>query len=181
MKKAPPTAPRTWLDILALGVASLGPAGLAPKAPGTVGSAVAVLLAPWCFLPWSMPIRVVLLIILFFLGALAATRAERLLGREDPSSVVVDELVGQWLVLLPLTLPFASGVVPGPVWNGAPILLLLAAFGLFRLFDIAKPWPVSASEHWLPAGYGIMIDDVVAGLIGMACFIGLLIAIAFAH
>jgi len=44
---------------------------------------------------------------------------------------------------------------------------MIAAFVLFRIFDIAKPWPVSASEHWLPGGFGIMLDDIVAGLLAM--------------
>lgn len=176
MKDSNPFCPRSWLDTLALGVARLGPAGLSPKAPGTAGSLVAVLLAPWFFLPWSMPVRVLLLIALFFGGAIAATRAERLLARKDPSSVVVDELVGQWIVLLPLG--FVPTMAAGPALNGTPILLLLAAFALFRLFDIAKPWPIRASEHWLPAGYGIMIDDVIAGCIGMLCLIGLILVLS---
>jgi len=46
---------------------------------------------------------------------------------------------------------------------------MFAAFVLFRIFDIAKPWPVNASEHWLPGGFGIMLDDVVAGFLAMLC------------
>jgi phosphatidylglycerophosphatase A len=69
--------------------------------------------------------------------------------------VVIDELVGVWLVLLPFPHP--------------SFFLVLAAFVLFRIFDIAKPWPVKASEDWLPAGYGVMIDDVVAGLWALLC------------
>ena len=96
-----------------------------------------------------------LLLLLFVLGALAATRAEKLLGRKDPGEVVIDELVGVWLVLL----PFAT---PG-VW------LVVAAFVFFRIFDIAKPWPVRASENWLPDGFGVMLDDVLAGLWALLC------------
>ncbi len=127
----------------------LGFAGLSPVMPGTCGTFVALVLAPLCFLPLSIPLRVALLAALFLLGAKAATEAETLLGREDPEEVVIDELVGLWLVLLPFQTPN---------WN-----VLLAAFVLFRIFDIWKPGPIRLAESWFPAGYGIMIDDVLAG------------------
>ncbi|RXE63601.1 phosphatidylglycerophosphatase A, partial [Muribaculaceae bacterium Isolate-002 (NCI)] len=134
-------------DACILAFCRLGVAGLAPKAPGTWGTALACLLAPFLFLPLGMGGRALVLLLLFVLGALAATRAEKLLGRKDPGEVVIDELVGVWLVLL----PFAE---PG-FW------LVAAAFVFFRIFDIAKPWPVRASENWLPDGFGVMLDDVL--------------------
>ena len=133
----------------------LGPAGLSPKAPGTCGTALACALAPFFFLPLSIGGRAALLLALFVLGGLAATRAETLLGRKDPGEIVIDELVGVWLALLPFSDP--------GVWEVA------AAFTLFRLFDIAKPWPVRASENWLPAGFGVMLDDVLAGCWALLC------------
>lgn len=142
-------------DTCVLAFCRLGVAGLAPRAPGTWGTALACLLAPFVFLPLGMGGRVLALLLLFVLGALAATRVEKLLGRKDPGEVVIDELVGVWLVLL----PFAE---PG-FW------LVVAAFVLFRIFDIAKPWPVRASENWLPAGFGVMLDDVLAGLWALLC------------
>ena len=138
------------IDRLALFVCRLGFAGLSPRAPGTCGTALAAVLAPWCFLPLSCFWRGVALLAIFFLGALAATRAERVLGVKDPGQVVIDELLGLWLVLW----PFAH-----PTWK-----TIAAAFVLFRLFDIAKFWPVRASETWLPDGYGVMLDDVAAGV-----------------
>ena len=78
-----------------------------------------------------------------------------MLERKDPGEVVIDELVGVWLVLLPFESP--------SFW------LVLAAFAFFRFFDISKPWPVRASENWLPDGFGIMIDDVVAGVWALLC------------
>ena len=138
-------------DRLALGVARLGVAGLAPKGPGTCGSLVAVLLAPWCFMPLSLPWQLAVLTLIFFVGAWAAGRAEQILGEKDPGQVVVDELLGQWIAIMPL------GAVVN-VWQ------LLAAFVLFRAFDIAKPWPIKASETWLPGGFGVMLDDLIAGL-----------------
>lgn len=140
-------------DRLILAFCRVEPAGLSPRAPGTFGSLVAIILAPFLFMPWSLPVRLGLLAALFLLGGLAASRAEALLGQKDPGSVVIDEVLGQWVALL----PFASLLW----WD------LTLAFGLFRLFDIAKPWPVKASEDWLPGGFGIMIDDVFAGLYAM--------------
>ena len=143
------------MDQITLYFCRLGVAGLDPKAPGTWGTAMACLLAPYIFLPLHFWMRLVVLVALFFLGAVAATRAETLLGRKDPGEVVIDELVGVWLVLLPFESP--------SFW------LVLAAFAFFRLFDICKPWPVKASENWLPAGFGIMIDDVVACVWALLC------------
>lgn len=170
---------RSLADEIILGVARLGPAGLSPSAPGTVGSALAVLAAPWLFMPLSLPWRLVVLAAVFVVGGLCATRAERLLGRKDPAPVVVDELVGQWITLLPLGLLPASPL-PGPMVGptAAPVLLLAAGFGLFRLFDIWKPGPVYASQDWLPDGWGVMIDDVLAGLFALVALLGLALVLA---
>ena len=118
----------------------LGIAGLSPRAPGTAGSALAALLAPLIFLPLPLWGRLLFLAVIVVTGGLAATRAEILLGRTDPGEVVIDELAGVWIALLPLGADQWSW--PGLVW----------AFALFRLFDIWKPWPVHASETWPPAG-----------------------------
>lgn len=146
--------PKYLRDSIALVMATLGPAGRMPQAPGTWGSALAVLLAWPLFLPLPLWGRLVALLLIFPLGAWCASRAEIILNAQDPSCVVIDELWGQWLVLL--FLPTAS-------W---PWMIL--AFLLFRFFDIAKPWPVRASENWLPRGWGIMIDDGLAGLYALA-------------
>ncbi|KHK02203.1 phosphatidylglycerophosphatase A family protein [Desulfovibrio sp. TomC] len=137
-------------DRLALLVSGLGPLGRMPYAQGTWGSAAAVLLAPVCFLPLPIFARLLLLALVFYIGAKAADRTESILGRKDPGHVVIDELVGQWLTFLPLAAPSTFDMVAG--------------FFLFRAFDILKPPPVRASENWLPGGYGVMIDDVLAGI-----------------
>lgn len=147
--------PVTVLDRAAFGLATLWPLGLTPKAPGTAGALLGALAAPLVFLPLPNLGRLALLAVLFVLGGLAASRVERLLGRKDPGSVIVDELLGQWVTYLPFAqLEF---------WQ------VLVGFSLFRLFDIAKPWPVCWSEGCLPHGFGIMIDDAVAGLYAMLC------------
>ncbi|GFH62543.1 MAG: phosphatidylglycerophosphatase A, partial [Candidatus Desulfovibrio kirbyi] len=123
--------------------------------PGTCGSALACLLAPFLYLPFSTGARAGILLFVFVTGAFAATRAERLLGRKDPGEVVIDELLGVWFVLLPFAQPSVSVIV--------------AAFIFFRLFDIWKPWPVRVSENWLPGGFGVMIDDMLAGAWALVC------------
>lgn len=140
-------------DRLVLAFCRVEPFGLSPKAPGTMGSLAAIMLAPFIFMPFSLPVRLGILAVIFVLGGFAASRAEQILGKEDPGCVVIDEVLGQWIALL----PFASLLW----WEFA------IAFALFRLFDIAKPWPVKASEDWLPGGFGIMIDDVFAGVYAM--------------
>ena len=84
----------SFFDKLILSFCRLGVAGLDPKAPGTWGTAIACLLAPYIFLPLTLPWRAALLVAIFVLGGLAATRAEHLLARKDPGEVVIDELVG---------------------------------------------------------------------------------------
>lgn len=157
----------------------IGVAGLAPCAPGTFGSLAALIMAPWLFLPFSLEVQISLLILIFLLGGLAASRAERVCGCKDPSQVVIDELLGQWIAVLPVSLllyPKLSATInpseasENCLYAGTLELLatswpwLLLGFVLFRLFDILKPWPIKASENWLPGGFGIMLDDVIAGL-----------------
>lgn len=141
-------------DIIALTYARVAFAGLSPVMPGTCGSLVAVLLAPFIFMPLPLWGRALALLFVLVSGAAASGRAEVLLGQSDPSEVVIDEVLGQWLVLL----PFAS-LRP---WE------YLAAFLLFRFFDILKPWPIRSLEA-LGGGLGIMIDDAAAGLYALLC------------
>ncbi len=138
------------LDRVASTIATLGPFGLLPKAPGTWGSLAAVVAAPWLFMPLSFSLRVLVLACVLVVGTWAAARAERLFGRKDPGCVVVDELLGQWLTLL----PFAVLTVPQ----------LVAGFLFFRIMDILKPWPVRAIERRVPGGLGVMLDDAVAAV-----------------
>ena len=142
-----------WLESLPLNLATLGAAGRMPKAPGTWGSLVAAILAPFLFLPLPIWGRIVVLLLLFPFGSWCAGKAEKSMCCKDPSCVVVDELWGQWITLLPLAVSDTFWIIP--------------AFLFFRLFDITKPWPVRASERWLPGGWGIMIDDGLAGLYAM--------------
>jgi phosphatidylglycerophosphatase A len=146
--------PRTGLS--ALHPASLAAtwfgAGLLPKAPGTWGSLAALPFA-WGLMAAGGPLLLLAAIVICFgLGWWASSVYVRLTGTEDPGEVVIDEVVGQWLVLL------AAPLDP---------LSYLAAFILFRLFDIRKPWPVCWADRQIGGGLGIMLDDILAAGYGL--------------
>lgn len=146
-------------DSFALFYARVWFAGKIPFAPGTCGSLVAIILAPFIFMPLAPWLRVVALALIFWSGVIASKRASEILGKKDPSEVVIDEVLGQWMVCLPFSsLSF---------WG------YIAAFALFRLFDIKKPAHVKQAEE-LPGGYGIMLDDLVAGIYAIPC-LGILV------
>lgn len=149
-------------DKILLAYARVGIAGKSPKAPGTCGSLAAIVLAPLVFMPLPFWGRLLVLLFVLITGIVASARAENLLQQKDPSEVVIDEVLGQWITCL----PFAAL----SFWEYA------AAFALFRLFDITKPWPVRRLEE-LGGGLGIMIDDAAAGLYAMLC-LALLRAVA---
>jgi phosphatidylglycerophosphatase A len=127
-------------------------AGCLPKAPGTWGSLAALPLAWLLWLGGGRPLLAVAAVVVFFAGWWAAERTVATLGIPDPGSVVVDEVVGQWLVLI-----------------AAPpdLLAWTIGFVLFRLFDIVKPWPVSWADRRIGGGLGVMLDDVLAGCYGL--------------
>lgn len=134
------------LGWLATGLGS----GLSPVAPGTAGSLIAVLL--WlAFLQFdpSLSVQIAAALLAIAPCIWAADWAARRLERKDPGCIVSDELAGQWLALL-------AAPPAWPWW--------LAAFVLFRVFDIAKPWPMRRLER-LPGGVGIVADDLAAGVL----------------
>jgi len=138
------------LDKLAVALATLGPIGHFPKAPGTWGSLAATIAAPWLFLPYPIWGRAATLTAILVVGVWACSRSEKVMGRKDPGCVIIDELFGQWLTLL--------------FFAGLPLWMLAVGFILFRIFDIFKPWPVRWAETAFPGGLGVMIDDGVAGI-----------------
>lgn len=136
-------------EMIATGLGS----GYSPIAPGTAGAALAVLVW-WGYSSLLSPVATVeftalLTVIFTVLGTWSSAVAETFWG-EDPKRVVIDEVVGTWIALL---------AVPGGSHWGYPI----AAFVLFRFFDIAKPLGIRRMER-LPGGYGIMADDILSGI-----------------
>jgi phosphatidylglycerophosphatase A len=126
--------------------------GLSPLAPGTMGTLMAV---PFVFLLKSQGSLVfwLAMLLLFLLGVGLCGRVSRKLGVHDHGGIVWDEMVGYWLsvAFVPLQWPW-----------------LLAAFVLFRFFDIVKPWPIRQLDERVSGGFGIMLDDVVAALFTVA-------------
>jgi phosphatidylglycerophosphatase A len=122
--------------------------GLAPRAPGTVGSLPGVLLA-WLTLPLALEWRIAIAIGLIAAGVWICGESARRIGVHDHPGIVWDEIAGMYVTLL---------VAP------PQILFWALAFGLFRLFDIWKPWPIRDLDHRLAGGAGIMLDDLVAAL-----------------
>ncbi len=138
---------RRLKDSLARVVATGLGSGYAPFAPGTAGSALAlVLFWPLAHASWGVQLAACAMVTV--VGTAAADRLARQLGVKDPGLVVVDEVAGQWLTL-----------------TGLPFTPVVAAAGflLFRLMDMVKPWPARDLER-LPGGFGIMADDLAAGI-----------------
>ena len=149
----------TPAHVLAFGFGS----GLSPKAPGTVGTLVSLplwwLLASCVCLPWQVYATVLAIVCL--VGWWACARSSHLLGVHDHPGIVIDEFAGMGIAAIPL-LP-VLGWMREPHW-----LWWIAAFALFRLFDILKPWPIKALDRNVGGGFGIMIDDVLAGIFAAA-------------
>jgi len=134
--------------LLALGFGS----GLAPRAPGTAGTVAAL---PVYLAASTLPVAAyaALCVALFALGVWLCGRAARALGVHDHPSIVFDEIVGFLVIMV------AVPVEPG--W-------IAAGFVLFRAFDVLKPWPISMIDRRVHGGLGIMLDDLVAALMGLA-------------
>lgn len=125
--------------------------GLSPWAPGTAGTLVAI---PAYFLvsDLSLPMYTLFIAVMTLLGIWFCEVASRELGVHDHPGIVWDEFVGYWITLwaLPAT------------WTW-----IIAGFVVFRIFDIIKPWPIGPLDKKVKGGFGIMIDDIVAGI--LAC------------
>lgn len=140
-------------------IATVGKVGTLPFAPGTWGSLVA-LIAWFLIHDWLTPhLFIVVTIIIFIVGVITSTIVEKNSSSHDPSRVVIDEWVGQWVALAYLPKTIGIGI---------------AGFLLFRLFDIWKPWPIRKLDE-IPNGWGIMLDDVGAGLFALIIIQGYLL------
>jgi phosphatidylglycerophosphatase A len=136
---------------LAFGLGS----GLSPKAPGTAGSALSLVFFPLlCILGlWG---SVAFIVVATLFGFWLCGKAADILKVHDHSAIVWDEFVGQWIALLPL--------LASATWNIQTYVGVILAFILFRFFDILKPWPISWCDKHLEGGFGIMVDDLLAGI-----------------
>jgi phosphatidylglycerophosphatase A len=141
-------AARSPKDRLALAVATLLGAGRSPLVPGTVGTAASLPLVALAGLALPLWGYAATTVCIALAGIWAAGRASGILGLKDPGAVVIDETAGLFVTLM--------GVRPG--WG-----TLVLGFILFRVADILKPSPARQAER-LPGGWGIVVDDLIAGL-----------------
>ena len=140
-----------WAFLVAtfFGIGTLGPG------PGTWASAAALLI--WAGISraigprWQVGVLAGLATLVIVIGIPAASRVAAAAGKKDPGFIVIDEVAGQWITILFAPLTWKTGLV---------------GFILFRVFDIVKPPPIRSLER-LPAGTGIVADDVAAGLYGL--------------
>ena len=152
MSRAPDNLARTVLTdpvhFLAFGFGT----GLAPVAPGTFGSLPGLLLF-WLTLDFGLYVQLGIAAALALAGIWLCGESARRIGVHDHGGIVWDEIVGMYVTLLfaPVT------------WQG-----FVAAFVLFRVMDIVKPWPIRDLDHRIHGGLGIMLDDLVAALYALA-------------
>ena len=141
------------IHLLAFGFGS----GAAPKAPGTWGTLAAVLIY-WPLTQLSSDHYLLMLLVTSLMGIYICGKTAIDLGVHDHSSIVWDEFVGFWITM------FAAPA--GWVW-------VVVGFTLFRFFDIIKPWPISWIDKKITGGFGIMLDDVIAGVMAAAVIQGI--------
>ncbi len=130
-------------------------AGLSPKAPGTMGTLVAIPIY-WLIQDWSLFAYVTFTVVAFLFGIWICQRTVDWLKQDDPGAVVWDEIVGYLVTMI--------AAPQGWAW-------IITGFVLFRIFDILKPWPVSLADKKLHGGLGIMLDDVIAGVMAAAVMV----------
>lgn len=137
------------VHLLAFGFGS----GLSPKAPGTVGTLVAVLVfAPLAAL--SAPVYAVVIIATAVIGVWLCGKTADDLNADDHGGIVWDEFVGYWITMFMAP--------PGWLW-------MIIGFVIFRLLDILKPWPIKWVDRQVKGGLGIMLDDILAGIMAALC------------
>ena len=122
--------------------------GLSPVAPGTVGTLLGIVIA-WLMLDLGLNVQIGLAVVMVLAGIWICDNSSRRIGQHDPGGIVWDEIAAMYIVLL-----FAPTTITA--W--------ILAFGLFRFFDIVKPWPIRDLDHSIHGGLGIMLDDLVAAL-----------------
>jgi phosphatidylglycerophosphatase A len=121
--------------------------GLIPFAPGTAGTLVGVFICLLC-MPMHWTLRLLFVLVLLVLSIYIAGQAEKIYQKKDDQRIVIDEIIGLQVTMLPMAIN---------------ILNLCVAFVLFRIFDIWKPFPVKNLQG-LPGGWGVVIDDLAAGI-----------------
>lgn len=158
MVSNPPSVWRNPVHFLAFGFGS----GVVPKGPGTVGTVVAMLIYI-ALPPLGMLQQLVLIVASFILGIWICGRTAADLGVQDHGGIVWDEFVGYWITMF----------MAPQAWFWP-----LIGFALFRVLDIFKPWPIKWVDRRIAGGLGIMLDDLLAGIIAALCIQALVVLLA---
>lgn len=132
--------------------------GLMQPAPGTWGTLGALPFGIFLMMFGGIPALVIATLIVFIIGVWASNHFERMVREKDSGMIVIDEVVGVWIAMIPAVLTSTS---------------IALAFILFRFFDILKPWPISWLDKRIQGGMGVMVDDVLAGVFAALVMIGL--------
>jgi len=158
MVPIPPSVWRNPVHFLAFGFGS----GVIPKGPGTAGTLVAMLIYI-ALPPLGMLLQLVLIVASFLLGVWICGRTAADLGVHDHGGIVWDEFVGYWITMF----------MAPQAWFWP-----LIGFALFRVLDIFKPWPIKWVDRRIEGGLGIMLDDVLAGIMAALCIQALVVLLA---
>ena len=126
--------------------------GASPYAPGTVGTLLGIPLV-YLLSQWSLWVYLLVTVVLTVIGIWVCDKTSKDIGVHDHGGIVIDEVAGYLVTMI---------AVPVNVWT------LIAAFFIFRFFDIIKPWPIGWLDKQVQGGVGIMVDDLLAGVYGLA-------------
>jgi phosphatidylglycerophosphatase A len=157
MKLEQPVWPEQLPPDAVVTLATLGPLGTKMKAPGTWGSAAGILFFFLCLTPLTIIDTIAVSMVLGYLAVGICGQAEVQMRRKDPGEVILDEFVAMPLCFI------GWRMIVGPTGLPGFIGLVIAAFALFRFYDIRKPWVINALQE-LPGGWGIVVDDTAAAL-----------------
>jgi len=140
---------------------TFGGSGLAPKAPGTVGSFAALVVGVLILQIAPMQTLFMLTLTITIIGIFEINKYEKATGSHDDKSIVIDEVAGMWIALM-LALETAKSML----FPYATELAIIASFSAFRLFDIWKPSIIGTIDRKVKGGLGVMGDDIIAGVAG---------------
>jgi phosphatidylglycerophosphatase A len=168
----PPTATAFEKCVYWLGI-GLG-SGLPKRAAGTWGTVGGVLVAVPVMLVFGFMTFVLMTLIGLIIGSYICGKTSKLMGIDDDPHIVFDEWVGVWIALLPSAWAMGDLVSTFVSFNylhPSLLLLIVIPFVLFRIFDVLKPFPISWADKRVSGGFGIMLDDVLAGIISAGLFV----------
>ncbi len=135
--------------------------GLAPKAPGTVGSLAALIAGVLILKIFPMQTLFMLTIAITIIGIFEINKYEKETGSHDDKSIVIDEVAGMWIAMM-FAISTAQSMSYSFVWE----IAIVSSFASFRLFDIWKPSTIGTIDRKVKGGLGVMGDDILAGVAG---------------